>query len=98
MALDAEPTPCVAKSSIAFNVGSVSACSLNPFFLLLFFFFFRLPQCFRFREEAQKYYSPILVGLFRKQIVKVLDVALSNEFFDHGLHSNEAPPRLLLQT
>ncbi len=38
--------------------------------------FFRLPQLFLcIREQAQKYCSPVLVGLLREQLVKVLDVA-----------------------
>ena len=56
----------------------------------------RLPQFFCFREQALQYYALVLVGLFRKQIVKVLHVALCGDFIDHGLHSNEASPQLLL--
>jgi hypothetical protein len=63
--------------------------TLSLFFGLLKFFF-----CLR--EEAQQYCSPIFVGLFRKQLVKVLDVALSNDFIDHRPHSIKAPPRLSL--
>ena len=33
------------------------------------------PQFFCFREQAQKDYPPIFVGLFRDQIVEILDVA-----------------------
>jgi hypothetical protein len=57
----------------------------------------RLPQFFCFREQALQYHALVLVGLFRKQIVKVLHVALRSDFIDHGLHSNEVPLRLLPQ-
>ena len=65
------------------------------FLARLFALVFRLPQFFCFREQALQYRPLILVGLFRQQLVKVLHVALSSDFIDHGLHSNEAPPRLL---
>jgi hypothetical protein len=54
-----------------------------------------MPQFFCFREQALQYHPLVLVGLFRKQLVKVLHVALCRDFIDHGLHSHEAPPRLL---
>jgi hypothetical protein len=54
----------------------------------------RLPPFFCFREQALQYHALVLVGLFRKQIVKVLHIVLRSDFIDHGLHSNEASPRL----
>jgi hypothetical protein len=57
---------------------------------------FRLPPFFCFREQALQHHALVLVGLFRKQLVKILHVMLRSDFIDHGLHSNEAPPWLLL--
>jgi hypothetical protein len=55
----------------------------------------RLPPFFCFGEQALQYHALVLVGLFRKQLVKVLHVVLRGDFIDHGLHSNEAPLRQL---
>ena len=56
--------------------------------------FFRLPHSFCVLKQAQKYCPLVHIGLFRQQIGKVLDVALSDEFIDHDMHSIEAPHRL----
>jgi hypothetical protein len=66
---------------IGATIAHSSLASRNPFFLL----WFRLPHSFCVLNQAQKYCSLVLVGLFRKQLVKVLDIALSNDFIDHGL-------------
>ena len=54
-------------------VASVFALLFLLSFCLLLSFL--LPQFFCFREQAQKHYSPIFVGLIRYQIVEILDVA-----------------------
>src|ERR1700730_1008506 len=71
------------ESSTVFNVDLVGVRLL----VAVFFLIARLPQFFRFREQALQYCALVLVGLFRKQLVKVLHVALSSDFIDHGLPS-----------
>ncbi|HWS06778.1 MAG TPA: hypothetical protein VN362_03035, partial [Xanthobacteraceae bacterium] len=81
------------QSSIAFDVDLAGV----RFLVAVFHWVFRLPPLFCIREQALQDYALVLVGLFRKQLGKELHVALRNDFIDHGLHSNEAPPRLLLR-
>jgi len=80
-----------AKNSIVFDVDLAGVRCLVAIFLWVF----RLPQSFCFRDQALQYHALVLVGLFRKQLVKVLHVELSSDYIDYGLHSNEAPSGLL---
>jgi hypothetical protein len=76
------------------QAGPVGSSELR-LLIVVFFLVFRLPQSFCIREQTLQYHALVLVGLFRKQLVKVLHVALRSDFIDHGLHSNEVPLRLL---
>jgi hypothetical protein len=59
----------------------------DVFLLPVFFLIVRLPPFFRFREQALQDCALVLVGLFRKQLVKVLHVALCSDLIDHSLPS-----------